>query len=286
MSATCFVIGILALFVDFGFALVGRCLPLITEGWVKICFLIMPLSTWMARFWLSIKMPRAIGDSTSPWRGASRCDSIGNCFRMCWAGGFRTNRPTTLTTRRATMFYQICRLQSEAHIVQHMVPKVVARRGGKVLDLGARGARLFLGLAQSPWLLLAKKNCTLNTPIRSRAAEVSLWAEGKPPHLCSSLVARPSPFAIPAFEKPLELSVFGGVWGEPKAMYDLSTAFPLTTTHSVYAPRYSTRRAELRRFPFGRKGNLRSSAPLWSPPPFAITAFEKPLELSVLGGVW
>ena len=42
-------------------------------------------------------------------------------------------------------------------------------------------------------------------------------------------------------------------------MYDLSTAFPLTTTHSVYAPRYSTRRAELRRFPFGRKGNLRSS---------------------------
>ncbi len=33
----------------------------------------------------------------------------------------------------------------------------------------------------------------------------------------------------------------------------------LTTTHSVYAPRYSTRRAELRRFPFGRKGNLRSS---------------------------
>ena len=58
----------------------------------------------------------------------------------------------------------------------------------------------------------------------------------------------------------------------------------LTTTHSVYAPRYSTRRAELRRFPFGRKGNLRSSAPLWSSP--LPLAFENPLELSVLGGVW
>ncbi len=42
-------------------------------------------------------------------------------------------------------------------------------------------------------------------------------------------------------------------------MYDLSTAFPLSTTHSVYAPRYSTRRAELRRFRFWRKGHLRSS---------------------------
>ena len=94
-------------------------------------------------------------------------------------------------------------------------------------------------------------------PLGGRETSASLLLSGRPP----------APFAIPALEKPLEISVLGGSGGEPKAMYDLSTAFLLTTTHSVYATRYSTRRAELRRFPFGRKGNLRSSAPLWSSPP-------------------